>query len=340
MTYDEMMASAKAVMGPKCRVCPDCNGLACKGEIPGVGGIGSGNSFTVSRDYLKGIKILMDVFYEPAEVDTSLTLFGQTFEIPFFVAPIGGMAMNYGSSMGEGEYADYVVRGMLDAGGFAFTPDGPNEALYYEPLEVVKEVGGRAVPTAKPWEGPILMQRLRDAEAAGAMAVACDVDSCGNINLKNAGKAVFPLSQANMTEIVQAIGIPFIPKGVMTPEAALRCAEAGCYGIVVSNHGGRVIEDSPAPCAMVPAIREAVGDRLKIFVDGGVRSGRDVFKCLALGADAVLIGRPYTIAAHGAGREGIRIYTEKILAELKDTMLMTGCTCLEDINQDKIWMVK
>ncbi len=144
------------------------------------------------------------------------------------------------------------------------------------------------------------------------------------------------MSPEKMKEITSAAALPFIPKGIMTAASAKRCVEAGCYGIVVSNHGGRVLENSPAPASMLPEIREAVGDSIKIFVDGGVRSGADVFKCLALGADAVLIGRPYGIAAHGGGQEGIRLYTEKIQNELKVTMIMTGCNSLKDITIDKL----
>ena len=96
------------------------------------------------------------------------------------------------------------------------------------------------------------------------------------------------------------------------------------------------MEDAPAPCSMLPEIRAAVGDRIKVFVDGGIRSGMDVFKCLALGADAVLIGRPYVIAAHGGGQDGVVLYSKKLLQELRDVMVMTGCRSLLDIDQDKI----
>jgi NAD(P)H-dependent flavin oxidoreductase YrpB (nitropropane dioxygenase family) len=137
-------------------------------------------------------------------------------------------------------------------------------------------------------------------------------------------------------ELTQATRIPFIVKGVMTAKGAIKAYEAGAYGIVVSSHGGRVLADAPATCAMLPEIREAVGDKLKILVDGGIRSGADVFKALALGADAVLIGRPYAIAAFGGGIEGVELYTEKIGAELRETMIMTGCKNMGDITRDKI----
>ncbi|MCQ2586096.1 MAG: alpha-hydroxy-acid oxidizing protein [Treponema sp.] len=108
------------------------------------------------------------------------------------------------------------------------------------------------------------------------------------------------------------------------------------YGIVVSSHGGRVMEDNPCPASLVQEIRKAVGPDFKIIVDGGIRTGGDVFKCLALGADAVLIGRPYAIAAHGGRAEGVKLYTQIIAEELKEIMIMTDCRSLKDITSDKI----
>ena len=93
---------------------------------------------------------------------------------------------------------------------------------------------------------------------------------------------------------------------------------------------------APATCEVLPEIKAAVGDTIKVFVDGGVRTGVDVFKMLALGADGVLIGRPLVTAAYGGGAEGVRIYMEKVIGELRDTMKMTGCATIADITGDKI----
>jgi len=336
MTYQEICDKAREVMSPKCRVCPDCDGRACKGEIPGVGGIGSGRAFTVCREYLKSVKVLMDVVYEPGEIDTSVELFGRSFDIPFFMAPLGGMSGNYNGYMTNRDFIEMSLSGMEESGGFTFLPDGPTEGLYEMTMELLEKAGGCGVPTIKPWATEKVISHAKDAEKAGAMAISCDIDSCGNLNMIRAGKAVFPMSPKAMEEVVQSTSLPFIPKGIMTAEAAVRCADAGCYGIVVSSHGGRVLEDSPAPCSMLPEIRSAVGDRLKLFVDGGIRSGADVYKCIALGADAVLIGRPYAVMAHGGGKEGIKVYNDKILAELKSMMRMTNCKSLADITMDKI----
>ncbi len=340
MTYEEVLAKAKEVLDPMCKVCPVCNGLACKGKIPGVGAVGSGRSFTVCREYLDSIKLHMDTIHDPYETETQIELFGRTFEAPFFVAPIGGMAFNYTNYMTESEYSEAVVYGARDAGIFAFTGDGPDDTYFPATLPVIRQAEGVAISTIKPWKNEKVIHHLKELEKTGAMGWAMDVDSAALVNLKRMGKPVDPKPVSEIRELVEATHMPLLVKGIMTPKSALKCAEAGAYGIIVSTHGGRVMEDNPAPCSMVPAIRQAVGDRIKIIVDGGIRSGADVFKCLALGADAVLIGRPYAIAAHGGGREGVKLYSERIMAQLKECMMMTDCRTLADITMDKIMLTK
>ena len=120
--------------------------------------------------------------------------------------------------------------------------------------------------------------------------------------------------------------VPFIIKGVMTARGAQKAVEAGASAIVISNHGGRVLDQVPATAEVLPEIAEAVNGRCKILVDGGIRTGVDVFKALALGADAVLIARPFVNAIYGAGAEGVQVYVDKLAGELADTMSMCGGT--------------
>ncbi|MBO5516489.1 MAG: alpha-hydroxy-acid oxidizing protein [Firmicutes bacterium] len=333
MTYSDVLTAAREALSGVCAVCPVCDGKACRGQIPGVGGKGSGRAFTVCREFLDRVTLNMDVIHPHFEADTSVELFGRKFAYPFFAAPIGGMKLNYGGLLSESDYVQAVVDGTRAAGTFAWTGDGPDESIFQTTLPLIEAAGGAAVPTIKPWAQEKCLERIRELEDAGAMAFAMDVDSAALINLKLMGKPVFTKSTEELRELVEAAKVPFVVKGVMTPAAALRCAEAGCYGIVVSSHGGRVMEDAPAPASRLREIRKAVGASLKIFVDGGVRSGADVFKCLALGADAVLVGRPYAIAAFGGGAEGVQLLTEKLGAELAETMLMTGCRSLEEISE-------
>ncbi len=336
MDYKELLDRAREKMAPNCRVCKECNGVVCKGEIPGTGGKGNGNAFKICVDFLASVKINMDTIYKDEGQDTSISLFGREFKYPFFAAPIGGMKLNYNGSITEAEYIESIVKGTIKAGSAGFTGDGPADNLFLDSLPIIKEVEGRAVPTLKPWKNDKVLEKIKMIEEVNAMAFAMDIDSAGLINLALAGKPVSPKSVEELKELTSATKIPFIVKGVMTAKGAVKAYEAGAYGIVVSSHGGRVLADAPATCAMLPEIRAAVGDKLKIFVDGGIRSGADVFKALALGADAVLIGRPYAIAAFGGGIEGVELYTEKIGAELRETMIMTGCKNISDITRDKI----
>ena len=130
--------------------------------------------------------------------------------------------------------------------------------------------------------------------------------------------------------------VPFIIKGIMTVKGALKAKEAGAAAIVVSNHGGRVLDQCPATAEVLAEIADAVGNDMKILVDGGIRSGVDIFKALALGADAVLIGRPFVTAVYGGGAEGVAAYTAKLAAELEDTMAMCGAHSLSEISRDMV----
>ena len=180
------------------------------------------------------------------------------------------------------------------------------------------------------------LEKVEKARAANPPAIAMDVDSAGLPFLAAQGGDAGPKGVKALRQVAQAAGLPFIVKGVMTVEGAKKALEAGAWGIVVSNHGGRVLDHTPATCEVLPEIAAALKGRLQIFVDGGVRTGVDVFKMLALGADGVLIGRPLVTAAYGGGAEGVRIYMEKVIGELRDTMKMTGCATIADITGDKI----
>ena len=133
--------------------------------------------------------------------------------------------------------------------------------------------------------------------------------------------------------------MPVIFKGIMTVDAAIKCMNAGASGIVISNHGGRVLQDACSTIEVLEEIATAVNGRMKIFIDGGFRSGSDVFKALALGADGVLIGRPFSIAAIGDRSNGVRKYLNKIHEELKETMMMCGCRKISDINRDCVRVI-
>jgi len=150
---------------------------------------------------------------------------------------------------------------------------------------------------------------------------------------------VAPMPVATLAKIAASVKIPFILKGIMTADGARKALEAGATGIVVSSHGGRVLDETPAPVEVLPGIVRAVAGRMTVLVDGGFRTGLDVFKALALGADGVLIGRPFAYMVYGGGEEGVSLYLQKVQAELTDAMLMTGTPELKDIGASRINLV-
>lgn len=130
--------------------------------------------------------------------------------------------------------------------------------------------------------------------------------------------------------------LPIYLKGILRPDDALKAAAIGVDGIIVSNHGGRQIDGSVSSVEALPAILAAVKDKLDVWLDSGIRSGSDVYKCIAMGATGVLIGRPYAMALACNGQQGIVDCLTNIMSELELHMALSGCHTITDINQDLI----
>ena len=336
MTYEEVLNHAKTCMGEHCKACPVCNGKACGNKMPGPGAKGSGTVAIRNYDKWQELCVNMDTICENKPVDTTLNIFGESFKYPIFAAPIGAMKLHYGDKYDDLEYNDILVSACADAGIAAFTGDGTNPAVMVAATKAIKGKGGKGIPTVKPWDINTLREKLSMIQDSGSFAVAMDIDAAGLPFLMNLTPPAGSKSVEELQEIVREAKVPFILKGIMTVKGALKAKEVGAAAIVVSNHGGRVLDQCPATAEVLADIVDAVGKDMKIFVDGGIRSGVDIFKALALGADAVLIGRPYVTAVYGGAGEGVAAYTEKLASELKDTMAMCGAHSLEDISRDMV----
>jgi isopentenyl diphosphate isomerase/L-lactate dehydrogenase-like FMN-dependent dehydrogenase len=131
---------------------------------------------------------------------------------------------------------------------------------------------------------------------------------------------------------------PVLVKGVLTAEDSYKALDLGCNGVVVSNHGGRQLEGAPATIDVLPEIVAAVGSQMEVLLDGGVRRGGDVVKALALGAKAVLIGRPYVWGLALGGQAGVSHVLEQLHAEVKRSMQLLGCTSIHDL--DPGWLTQ
>jgi 4-hydroxymandelate oxidase len=337
MNEMEIKARARENMKGYCRVCPRCDGKACAGEVPGMGGLMTGASFINNIEALSMYNLNMRTIHQAVEPDTSVNIFGRTFKIPVFVAPLTGASYNMGGAISESEMISCLVQGALAAGSFSFSGDGADEDIYSAGLEAVKAAAGVAIPIIKPRQTDSLVARLRQAEKAGAFAVGIDIDGAGLVTMALKGQPVGPKTFYQLRELVKLTELPFIIKGIMTSQEAEMAVEIGAAAIVVSNHGGRVLDYTPGVAEVLPEIVERVKGEIFVFADGGVRSGVDVLKMLALGADAVLIGRPALWGAFGAGTDGVRVILEKIADQLRHTMLMTGCANIKAIDYSVIY---
>ena len=338
MTYNEVLAAARGQIGPYCKACPVCNGRACGNTMPGPGCKYPGQTAARNYDKWQEICVNMDTLCANVDPDISFEMFGHRFSVPIFAAPLGALPMHYGDKYRDQDYNALLVRVSAEYGSMALTGDGVDPEIMKASVLDMAKVGGIGCPTIKPWNKEFVFEKLDAVKASGAFCAAMDVDGAGLPFLKAMNPNAGSKSVDEMREIIDYAGIPFIIKGIMTPDGARKAVEAGAAGIVVSNHGGRVQGGVPSTAEVLPSIAEAVKGEITILVDGGIRSGVDVFRALALGADGVLIGRPILTAIYGAGEEGYRVYMDKIVGELKSTMTMCGAASLKDIDWSKIWM--
>ena len=337
MDYNEILAAARECIGPYCKACPVCNGRACGNAMPGPGCKPPGNA--AARNYAKWQEICvnMDTLCENRPVDISFTMFGHTFAAPIFIAPLGAVNMHYGDKYDDLAYNSLLVPACAEYGIAAFTGDGVDPAVMISAAGDMERAGGMGIPTIKPWNREFVFEKLDYLKTKGNIfAAAMDIDGAGLPFLKAMNPNAGSKSVAEMREIIDYAERPFIIKGIMTAAGAKKALEAGAAGIVVSNHGGRVQGGVPSTAEVLPAIADAVKGKLTILVDGGIRSGVDVFRALALGADAVLVGRPVVPFIYAAGAEGLRVYLDRILGEFTSTMTMCGTPTLADIGRDNV----
>ena len=333
----EIYENARTRMKNYCRVCPICNGVACKGEVPGMGGLGTGSSFTENVKRLAMLRFNMRLIHGVNQGDTSVRLFGHDLAMPLLAAPIGGVSFNMGGGITEDEYINAIVHGCNNKSILGCTGDGVPEFIHQAGFQAIGACNGSGIPFIKPWEDKELFTKLELARATGCDILGMDIDAAGLITLAKMGRPVSPKSMDQLRRIIQKWGKQFILKGIMTPDEAELAVEAGAHGIVVSNHGGRVLDHTPATADVLPEISRRVKGKITILVDGGVRSGGDILKMLALGADAVMIGRPFSVAAVGGLQDGVEKFIDRLHGELLQAMVLTGTRSVTEVSQNIIY---
>ena len=320
----QIRKTARERMKGFCRVCPECNGIACAGEVPGMGGIGTGSAFKANVTALARWRLNMRLLHNVATPATAIEFLGKPLRFPVLAAPIGGVAFNMGGAVTEEDYIAAVLGGCVESGTLGCVGDGVPDFIHEAGYAAIKALGGAGIPFIKPWQEAELDQKIEKALAAGTDVIGMDVDAAGLITLRLMGRPVSPKSPQTLRRMLRKLPAKFILKGLMTPDDARRAVDVGAHAIVVSNHGGRVLDHTPGVAEVLPEIAAAVKGKITIVADGGIRSGADVLKMLALGADAVMIGRPISVAAVGGSKTGVAQYLAQVASELTAAMVLTG----------------
>ena len=334
MNMREIREAARIPMKDHCKMCPVCDGKACAGQVPGIGGALSGGSFAANHAALQALHINLRTIHDAQNPSTSLQLFGRTLATPILAAPMTGASYNCGDGLDEAGFVQALVQGAEAAGSLGWTGDASDLTLFEAAIQAAKGSRQGVVSIVKPRNDlEEIAVRFRRAEAAGAIALGIDMDGAGLVTMALQGQPVGPKTLDQLKAIRALTKLPFVAKGIMTADEAQLCYEAGVDCIVVSNHGGRVLDGCPGAAEVLPEIACALADKLIILADGGVRSGVDALKLLALGAQGVLVGRPLCWGAFAAGAKGVADVLQAFTSQLYQAMIMTGCRDLEAIDR-------
>lgn len=337
MDMNTLKENAREKMKGFCGLCKVCDGNWCAGKVPGMGGTGSGSSFKINYESLKNIKFILRTIHEAKNPVIDTEMFGHKLSFPVLGAPITGTKFNMGGGVSEEEYCMDVIKGCKEAGTIGMIGDTGDPTCFEFGLKAIKAAGGHGIAIIKPRENDEIIKRIKMAEEAGAIAVGVDLDGAGLVTMKLFGQPVGPKSVEDLKKVVSSTKLPFIAKGIMSVDEALKCVEAGVSAIVVSNHGGRILDYCEASADVLEDIVKAVGDKITVLADGGVRTGGDILKYLALGAKGVLVGRPLIWGSIGGRQEGVELIVNTLKSQLVQSMILTGT---EDVKKVSSKIIK
>lgn len=337
MDYSQVIENARKNISPNCKVCPVCNGLGCGNTMPGPGSKGPGNGANDNFKAWRDIKLNMDTIVEKSPIDTSTDFLGTTFSLPLITAPIGSLKLQFNPTDDVTDFNEKCIAACESRGIAHAFSNGLEQRTLDKGIASARNHSNRGFPVFNPSSNEDIISQINSySEGIQPMATCIVVDSAGLPHLKKLHGKGGTKSVEELRQLKSACGNPMIIKGVMTASSALKAVEAGADAIIVSNHGGRVLSETPGTAEVLPEIVAAVKGKTKIIIDGGIRYGSDIFKALALGADMCMICRPVLISYYGGGQEGMECYFDKLHDELSDTMYMCGARRISDISPDMV----
>ena len=328
-----------------------------------AGGAYDGVSVRNNRAAYDRIALMPRMLRDVSQRDASVTVLGKTMPQPFMIAPVGFMGMAHPESeigivtaaQQLGITAIMSTMGSTTLEDVAAATSAPlwfqlyiykdrsvtralverAEAVGYEALVLTVDTaiqGRRELDIRNRWHLPegVVAANLMDS---GMERIDADGDVSG---LESYIAALWDtsISWEDVEWLRSITRLPVVLKGILRPDDALLAAQSGAAGIIVSNHGGRQVDTTPATIEILPEVVAAVGDQLDVLMDGGVRRGSDIVKALTLGAKAVLIGRPVVWGLSADGGNGVRQVLEILRYEFDNVMGLCGCTSIADLTPD------
>jgi isopentenyl diphosphate isomerase/L-lactate dehydrogenase-like FMN-dependent dehydrogenase len=324
-----------------------------------AGGAGDEHTVQGNLDAFARWRLRPRVLVDVAGVTAATTVLGAELSMPIIAAPVAYLRMAHP----DGELA--VARGVSAAGTImclsSFATTSPSEVasaaegerwfqLYWHPdrevtkhmLALAREAGFSAVVFTV--DLPVLGPRERDLRSGFSLhpdyrleVYASALGDLGVVTPSSAATLVDPrLTWRDLEWLHENAGLPVIAKGILTEEDAILAAEHGCAAVVVSNHGGRQLDRAVASLDALPEVAEAVGDRVEVLMDGGIRRGSDVAIALALGARAVLVGRPVIWGLAANGEDGVRRVLELLRDELLLALALLGCPSPDAVSRSHV----
>ena len=287
------------------------------------------SSDVITRAYLDSLLVEMR-HLDAVMPSTQMTLYGKTFATPVMTGALSHLGNTYPNGMAE------MACGALAAGAVVWSGMGPKEEL-----EAMVASGASVIKIIKPYaDRNSIRDKIRHAEECGVLAVGIDIDHAFDVRHGYdviEDMPMFPMTQAEVAELVKSTSLPFVIKGVLSKQDARKCADAGVPGMVISHHNGR-LDSAVPPLMILPEILQETEGKIPLFVDCSLQTGLDVFKALALGAKACSIGRPLMNSLKENGAAGVQKAVEDITRSLAYTMAMTCSKDLDSIDPSVVRM--
>lgn len=331
---------ARKMLTGTCGVYSICDGQRdriCTGQkygAPiGMGGAGQTRTFETNYNSLQEYRLKMRVVKAHHEPEMSLKIFGKDITAPIMGASLSGVKLSLNDVIPEASFYRGLLNGARGFGSIGLvgnTPTAPEDLG----VKTVGENGGWGIPIFKPQSQDRLLKLFKLAEELDVIALGVDLEGAGSTFWTTPEKRVYRKSEKELQELVDSVEKPVIFKGIMGEEDAFKIVDSGAGACYVSNHGGRVMDCGQGVAEVLPQVADAVSGKIPVMADGTVRTGFDVIKILALGANVALIGRPLAQMAIAGGEIAVKMYLDYVKEDLRRAMILTGCDNLEEVNRD------